>query len=59
MRHPEKTVFGICGGYQMMGELLQDPKGVEAGGELKGMGLLPIQTVFAGGKDENPRTGNF
>ena len=38
----------------MMGELLQDPKGVEAGGGLKGMGLLPIQTVFAGEKDENP-----
>ena len=54
-----KTVFGICGGYQMMGELLQDPKGVEAGGELKGMGLLPIQTVFAGEKMRNRVQGTF
>ena len=54
-----KTVFGICGGYQMMGELLQDPKGVEAGGELKGMGLLPIQTVFAGEKMRTRVQGTF
>ena len=53
------TVMGICGGYQMMGELLQDPKGVEAGGELKGMGLLPIQTVFAGEKMRTRVQGTF
>lgn len=52
-------IFGICGGYQMMGELLQDPKGVEAGGELKGMGLLPIQTVFAGEKMRTRVQGTF
>lgn len=54
-----KLIFGICGGYQMMGELLQDPKGVEAGGELKGMGLLPIQTVFAGEKMRTRVQGTF
>ena len=53
------AVIGICGGYQMMGELLQDPKGVEAGGELKGMGLLPIQTVFAGEKMRTRVQGTF
>ena len=58
--HREGTaVLGICGGYQMMGELLQDPKGVEAGGELKGMGLLPIQTVFAGEKMRTRVQGTF
>ncbi len=41
-----KPVLGICGGYQMMGEELDDPDGVEHGGKMKGMELLPIRTVF-------------
>ncbi len=40
-------IFGICGGYQMLGEKLSDPYGVEAGGSMRGMGLLPMDTVFA------------
>ena len=39
-------VLGICGGYQMLGQSLADPEGVEGGGEMQGMGLLPIHTVF-------------
>lgn len=39
-------IFGICGGYQMLGEKLSDPYGVEEGGSMKGMGLLPVETVF-------------
>lgn len=43
----EKTpVFGVCGGFQMLGERLFDPCGVEEGGSLRGMGLLPVETVF-------------
>ena len=44
------VIFGVCGGYQMLGESISDPQGVEAGGTMRGMGLLPVKTVFAGQK---------
>ncbi len=43
-------VMGVCGGYQMLGQTLSDPAGVEGGGEAAGLGLLPTSTVFAGEK---------
>jgi cobyric acid synthase len=45
-------VVGICGGYQMLGQSLLDPDGAEAepGTEAAGLGLLPLETVFAGDK---------
>lgn len=52
-----KLIFGICGGYQMLGETLSDPYGVEAGGTIKGMGLLPMDTVFAKEKTRTRVTG--
>ncbi|MGO4947947.1 cobyric acid synthase [Blautia sp. Sow4_E7] len=54
-----KLIFGICGGYQMMGETLSDPHGVEAGGTIKGMGLLPMDTVFAEKKTRTRVEGSF
>ena len=39
-------VIGICGGFQMLGEVLEDPFGVEHGGAMRGMGLLNTKTVF-------------
>lgn len=52
-------VFGICGGYQMLGRSLQDPEGVEAGGEMAGMGLLPTDTVFTTKKTRTRVKGKF
>lgn len=54
-----KVIFGVCGGYQMLGEHLSDPESVEAGGEIGGMGLLPMDTVFAGEKTRTRVKGSF
>lgn len=43
-------VLGVCGGYQMLGKTLSDPEGVEHGGELEGLGLLPCETLFSSQK---------
>ena len=39
-------VFGVCGGYQILGQEVSDPLGTEGGGTMRGLGLLPIRTVF-------------
>ena len=54
-----KIIFGVCGGYQMLGETLSDPDHVEAGGQLKGMGLLPMDTIFRGAKTRTRVQGSF
>ena len=45
--HAGTVVFGICGGYQMLGKNLSDPYGVEEGGDTAGLGLLDVETIFA------------
>lgn len=50
-------IVGICGGYQMLGETLHDPDGVEDGGHLRGMGLLACDTVFETQKVRTRVTG--
>ena len=46
-------VIGICGGYQMLGRKITDVSGVDGGGSIGGMGLLPTETEFA---EEKHRT---
>src|SRR5699024_8721911 len=42
-----KLIFGICGGYQMIGKKIKDPYHVEGDvEEIDGIGLLDIETTF-------------
>jgi adenosylcobyric acid synthase len=52
-------VFGVCGGYQMLGAELSDPYGVESGGSMAGMGLLPLRTIFEKEKTRTRIKGRF
>lgn len=47
-------VIGICGGYQMLGQEIEDPFGTETSiSKIKGMGLLDVKTVI---RQEKTRT---
>lgn len=54
--HP---IFGICGGYQMLGQTICDPHNVEASGQMRGIGLLPIHTIFEESKTRTQVSGSF
>ena len=44
-------VFGICGGFQMLGERVDDPDGLEGeSGSTEGLGLLSLTTTMVAGK---------
>jgi len=43
-----RSVLGLCGGLQMLGDALEDPDGVD--GDATGLGLLPLTTRFAATK---------
>lgn len=51
-------IFGICGGYQLMGEKITDSEGVENGIDtIEGLGLLPVETDFYMEKTTRQITG--
>lgn len=54
-------IFGVCGGYQMLGLRIADPEQVEAAGvtEIAGLGLLPMETIFRGEKVQTQIEGVF
>jgi adenosylcobyric acid synthase len=55
-----KMVIGICGGYQMLGQMVSDPDGIEGTiTSLPGLGLLPIQTTMTPTKTTRQVTFQF
>lgn len=53
-------LMGICGGYQMLGETIADPDGIEGdAGESRGLGYLNTSTVLAPEKQLKQVTGKL
>ncbi|MEM8617126.1 MAG: cobyric acid synthase [Pseudomonadota bacterium] len=52
-------VLGICGGYQLLGKTIADPKGVDGvAGVVDGLGLLNVDTIMQGDKRVTPVSGH-
>ncbi|MGL5439260.1 MAG: cobyric acid synthase [Filifactoraceae bacterium] len=54
-----KIVFGICGGYQILGKSLEDPHNIEEGGTEEGLGLLDSKTIFENTKNTTQTEGRI
>ena len=51
-------VVGLCGGYQMLGQMVHDPEGIEGpAGSAQGLGFLDIETTLEGRKIVTDTTG--
>ncbi len=56
------TLLGVCGGFQMLGQVLVDPDGIEGqAGQYKGLDLLPLKTWITSNKIARQRlvTSNY
>ncbi|HXG83422.1 MAG TPA: cobyric acid synthase [Pyrinomonadaceae bacterium] len=60
-RHAQsgKLTVGICGGMQMLGFEIDDAMGLEGGGKINGLELLPIRTRLNGEKITVPASGEI
>ena len=57
---PGCVIWGICGGYQMLGEQIIDESGVEEqSGSIRGLGLIPMTTYFHEEKSRKQVTGHM
>lgn len=52
-------ILGICGGYQMLGNMINDPFNTESGGSIKGMCLINTETTFKEEKTKTVIEGKF
>lgn len=52
-------IFGICGGYQMMGGTIMDSNSVEGGGSVRGMEMFHMDTEFQKEKTRTQISGVF
>ena len=51
-------VLGLCGGFQMLGQAIADPDGIEGRrGSIPGLGLLAVETALGGDKTTRAITG--
>ena len=51
MHKKGKSVYGICGGYQLMGLEINDPEHIEGEMEkIRGLGILPVTTTLTNNK---------
>jgi adenosylcobyric acid synthase len=58
LKQAKKPMLGICGGYQILGQEVLDPTGVEGNaGASQGLGLLPVRTVLEQSKVLKATTG--
>ncbi|MEM7329361.1 MAG: cobyric acid synthase [Pseudomonadota bacterium] len=54
------SVLGICGGYQMLGQTVSDPAGIDgAPGTVAGLGLLEVETKMAAAKQVVEVEGHY
>lgn len=54
-----RPVLGICGGNQMLAQVIEDPNGIEGGGTVAGLGLLPTRVLFGADKLLGRPTGEW